>query len=136
MPLIDTGVNPVTGLSGIAHAKALKLAEINEGCENTMSQITATYPQSEMLTFDKQEQEARAYVLDNSVSTPLLSALAASRGIELAELVSRVITKADLFAALSGAVIGQRQAMEDLLDLADTIESVNAITVTYSLPGV
>ena len=134
MPRIDAGVNPATGLSGFANAKALKLAEMNAGCERIMAIVTATYPQAEMLTFDKQEQEARAYTADASASVPLLSALAASRGLALPELVRRVIAKADAFAAVSGAIVGQRQAFEDRLTLAATVADVEAIAVSYSLP--
>ena len=134
MPRTDVGVNPVTGLSGLENARAIKLAEINAACERVMAAVTAGYPQSELLTFDKQEQEARAYTADAGASVPLLSALAASRGLALAELVRRVIVKADAFAAVSGVVVGQRQALEDRLALAATTAEVDAISVVYTLP--
>lgn len=135
MPRIDRGVNPVTGLSGLEDARAMKLAEINAACERAMASVTATYPQSEMLTFDKQEQEARAYLADSTASVPLLSALSASRGLDLQELVRRVIAKADAFAAVSGAIVGQRQAMEDRLALAQSVADVDSIDVAYTMPG-
>ena len=134
MPRTDAGVNPVTGLSGLENARAMKLAEINAACERVMAAVTAGYPQSELLTFDKQEQEARAYTADAGASVPLLSALAASRGLALAELVRRVIVTADAFAAVSGVVVGQRQALEDRLALAATVAEVDAIAVVYTLP--
>lgn len=134
MPRIDKGLNPVTGLSGMENAKAMKLAEINAECERVMASVTATYPQSEMLTFDKQEQEARAYLTDAGASVPLLAALAASRGLELPELVRRVLAKADAFAVVSGAIVGQRQAMEDRLALARSVADVDGIDVTYTMP--
>ena len=120
----------------LADAKTAKLSEINAACQSTLETLTPTYPERELTTFDKQESEARACLADPTASTPLLSALAAARGIELADLVGRVIAKADAFAAASGYIIGQRQALEDRLDAAQTVDDVQAITVTITMPGV
>ena len=119
----------------LAQAKADKLAEINAVCQSTLEALTPTYPERELTTFDKQESEARAYLADPTASTPLLSALAAGRGIELADLVQRVIAKADAFTIASGFIIGQRQALEDRLDAAQTVDDVQAVIVSISMPG-
>lgn len=116
-------------------AKAAKLEEINAAADSAIAMLTATYPNREIATFDKQEAEARAYAADATASTPLLSALAEARGIDLPELVRRVIAKADAFAVASGSIIGQRQALEDRLDEAQTVEDVQAITVNISMLG-
>lgn len=129
--LVDPEPVPLT----LEEAKAAKLAEINAACQSTLEALTPTYPERELTTFDKQESEARAYLADATASTPLLSALAAARGIELADLVQRVIAKADAFAVASGSIIGQRQALEDRLDAAQTVEDVRAIVVSISMPG-
>ncbi len=116
-------------------AKDAKLTEINAACDAILQTLTSTYPASELLTFDKQETEARAYLADSSTTpTPLLTALAAGRGITLADLAGRVMAKADAFAAASGYVIGQRQGLEDQLDAAQTVEAVRAIAVNITLP--
>lgn len=114
--------------------KKYKLGEINAVANRVLSSLTATYPDMEVSTFDKQESEARAYVANPATPTPLLSALAKARGFELSELVERVIVKADMFAVLSGSIIGQRQALEDRLDTCTTIEEVQAIAVEITLP--
>lgn len=119
----------------LADAKAAKLSEINTVTDATIAVLTETYPDREIATFDKQESEARAYVADPMSSTPFLSALAVARGIELADLVQRVITKADAFTSASGSIIGQRQALEDRLDACMTLEEVQGITVNISMPG-
>uniref|UniRef100_UPI003FF0D104 hypothetical protein n=1 Tax=Bilophila wadsworthia TaxID=35833 RepID=UPI003FF0D104 len=119
----------------LAQAKADKLAEINAVCQSTLEALTPTYPERELTTFDKQESEARAYLADPTASTPLLSALAAARGIELADFVGRVIAKADAFTIASGFIIGQRQALEDRLDAAQTVDDVQAVIVSISMPG-
>lgn len=119
----------------LEQTKAAKLSEINKAADAAIATLTATYPDREISTFDKQESEARAYAADPTASTPLLSALAQARGIPLDELVRRVLAKADAFAVASGSIIGQRQALEDWLDACTTLEEVQGITVNISMPG-
>lgn len=114
--------------------KAIKLNEINILYQQSIATLTPTYPDDERLTFDKQEQEARAWLADNSFPTPFVDALTAGRQMDKAELVSRIIAKADAFALTSGSLTGQRQRYEDLLDVAETPEAVAAIVPQYSLP--
>lgn len=119
----------------LEQTKAAKLSEINKAADAAIATLTATYPDREISTFDKQEAEARAYAADPTASTPLLSALAQARGVPLDELVRRVLAKADAFAVASGSIIGQRQALEDRLDACTTLEDVQGITVNISMPG-
>ena len=119
----------------LENMKARKLAEINTAYQQAIATLTPTYPDDERLTFDKQEQEARAWLTDNSTPTPFVDALAAGRQMDKAELVSRIIAKADVFALTSGSLTGQRQRYEDMLDVAETADAVAAIVPQYSLPG-
>lgn len=100
----------------IAELKQNKRLEINGAFEQSMQQITNGYPSNEVSSWAKQETEARAFTADNSAATPLIDALSSARGVAKAELVSRIIAKADLFATVSGQLIGKRQALEDALD--------------------
>lgn len=120
----------------LEEAKAEKLSEINVVCDSILNAAISTYPETEVLTFDQQTSEARAYLASqNPVDAPLLTALAAGRGITLDDLVQRVIAKHDAFSLLSGYVIGQRQALEDRLELCETVGEVQAIAVNITLPG-
>lgn len=119
----------------LEQTKAAKLSEINAAADRAIATLTATYPDREISTFDKQESEARAYSADPTAPTLLLSALSQARGVELPELVRRVIAKADAFAVASGSIIGQRQALEDRLNACATLEEVEALTVAISMPG-
>ena len=119
----------------LEQTKAAKLSEINKAADAAIATHTATYPDREISTFDKQESEARAYAVDSTASTPLLSALAQARGVPPDELVRRVLAKADAFAMASGSIIGQRQALEDRLDACTTMEEVQGITVNISMQG-
>lgn len=113
-------------------AKTIKLTEINTAYNIATSALVNTYPQTELLTFDKQEKEARAWDADNTIATPFLDGLASARGIDKAELVRRVIAKADAFQTVVATLTGLRQKYEDQLNLAQTEEEIAAITPTYN----
>lgn len=107
--------------------KQLKLDELNRSFEYKVGIIKSSYSLSEVQTWDKQETEARNYLLDTTVQTPLLSALAAARGILLGDLVSKVIVKADSFTNAIGTLIGIRQKLEKEIIAATTIEEFDLI---------
>lgn len=118
----------------LEEAKTAKLTEINAACDAILNAAVKTYPNSEVLTFDQQTAEAKAYLASgNAADAPLLSALASGRGIEFDDLVNRVMAKHHAFSVLSGIVIGQRQALEDRLRVCETIEDVKAIEVNFAL---
>lgn len=80
---------------------------LHQECDRRLAALKAGYPDSEVLSWDKQEAEARAG------GGPLVSAMAAARGVDEQELIRRILAKAEAFAVLSGTIIGQRQALED-----------------------
>ena len=121
-------------LVSIELLKVNKLSEINSAYDAATSSLVSAYPSTELLTFDKQESEARAYSADSSASAPFLSGLAKARGITLDDLVGRVIKKSEAFASAVATLTGQRQKYEDMLEAATTAEEVKAITPEYSLP--
>lgn len=112
----------------LERAKVNKQEEINAAYQTELDAILKQYPDTETKTWDKQEQEARTYLADSSVSTPLLSEIASARGMDKAELVQRVIAKADAWIALSGAATGKRQALEDAIASTESLEAVDAIS--------
>lgn len=118
----------------LERAKTAKLYEINAAYEAATSAIVETYPKTELLTFDKQEAEARSYNDDPTATTPLVDALAAGRTMDKAELVRRIIAKADAFSVAAGYYTGQRQKYEDMVKAAETAEAVTTIVPVYALP--
>ena len=119
----------------LTEAKAAKLAEINGACDSILKETVKTYPNTEVMTFDQQVKEAEAYKADPDASVTLLASLASARGIELPELVARVMAKHEAYSVLSGAVIGQRQALEDKLDACASVEEINALAVNIAMPS-
>lgn len=78
------------------------------------------YTDQEITTWPQQVEEAKAWNADNNASTPMLSAMAAKRQIPMSEMVSRVLTAADLYAGQAGILLGKRQAiMKQILDSVD-----------------
>lgn len=91
------------------------LTKANADFEAAVSRLTASIPASEVSTWTKQEQEARAYLLDNSSLTPLIDAICLARGIDKSYLVDKIIEKADAYAVAIGTLTGNRQKQEKLI---------------------
>ncbi len=97
----------------IADVQMAKISALNSACDAELSAITKQYPTSEINSWPKQEAEARAYQADNTAAVPFIEALAAARGITVADQVTRIIAKADAYAATAAAAVGKRQALVD-----------------------
>lgn len=109
-----------------------KLAEFKTKSDLITFSVREEYPTDEVLSWSKQELEARAYLADDSAPTPLLSAIAENRNIPLDLLAQKVVEKADVYAGFTGQIFGIRQALEDRLlaidlDASDAVEQINAI---------
>lgn len=118
---------PAAEANKLEAAKAAKLVELNAGCERALSSLTASYPPGELQSWPQQVKEAADLAADPQAETPLLSAIATARGLTVVELAERVRLKAEAYTQLSGSAIGRRQALEDLLALAQTLEDVAGI---------
>ena len=92
-----------------------ELSKINNEYENAIRELTADVPDSEKGTWLKQEQEARAFLADNTVNTPLIDALCDARGVDKGLLATKIVSKADIYAQAIGTLTGIRQAKEDKL---------------------
>jgi hypothetical protein len=86
------------------------LTAINQRFVELMASVREGVPDDEVLSWSKQEAEARAG------GGPLTIALSSLRGVPLEFLLSKIIEKADTYATYSGQVIGMRQALEDRVD--------------------
>lgn len=115
----------------LEQAKAEKLQSVNGTCDALMKELVATYPDMEVSTFYKQEEEARAILAGETPKTNMLVVLAAERGIEVHELAQRVIAKSEGFAAATGFYMGQRQKMEDEIDAAQNVAELDAIDTQF-----
>ena len=80
-----------------------------------MAQVASPYKLEERGTWFTQLKEADEWLVDNMVTTPMLTAMADARGITVAELVAKVKENDALFRAAIGALLGQQQRELDLL---------------------
>ncbi|RKV62750.1 MAG: hypothetical protein D8H97_45505 [Neisseria sp.] len=85
------------------------------------------YPQTEIESFYRQEKEALAWQLDNSVDAPMLKQIAQARGVPFDVLVRKVIEKSNIFANAIGSIIGQRQKFEERILSATKQEELSLI---------
>jgi hypothetical protein len=108
-------------------AKAERLAIINAACDQELAAIIAIYPDAEINSWPQQIREATALAVDPAASAPLLSVMAACRGLTVVELATRVREKATAFSEQSGACIGKRQALKDRLAAAKSIDEVSMV---------
>ncbi|MCJ8287087.1 hypothetical protein [Halomonas sp.] len=119
----------------IADVAMKAMARVNAGYTRAMAAILMEYPDAETLSFDKQEREARTWSEwqkngGTEPATPYLDAMLAERPIGKAELVGRIIAKANAFVEAHGNATGRRQRLEDDIQVAvdnedrDTLETI------------
>lgn len=118
---------PADGTS-LDDLKAAKLSEINAECDRRIAAIRSAYPESEVLSWHRQESEARALKVDPSALTPLIDGIAAQRGQTRGQLADLVIAKADRYAELIAPIFGTRQMLEKRIESAARAEQVGEIS--------
>lgn len=105
-------------------------SRINATYQASVEAMTTGYPDDEVKSWSKQEEEARAWLLDNQAPTPWIDGAISARGITKADMIDRIMENAVLFAPLHGALTGKRQKLRDEIDsLGDgpTQEQLDAI---------
>jgi uncharacterized protein YgiM (DUF1202 family) len=113
----------------LVQAKTDKLEEVTKVYNASISALVGGTDKFELASWTKQEAEARAYMADNSVATPMLSALVAARGLgeTVANLAKLVIDKANAYQTAYASILGTYQAKQKAIDAAKTVEEVQAI---------
>lgn len=118
---------PASPLAQLAAARAERCAAAAAEAGRRLAELSTAYPEREIASWPQQVREAEALQADESAAAPLLDALASARGLDRIDLAARVLTKADAYAQASGAIIGARQRIEDLLDAATDAAAVAAV---------
>lgn len=115
---LDT-VFPGRAARRVMAVRALRLAEVRANADILLAQLTASYPAGELQSWGQQAKEADALLENSAAHAPLLSAIAAARGMPVGDLAVRVRAKVAAYSAQAGAIIGRRQALEDAIDGVD-----------------
>lgn len=123
---IEAHINPPKTLNEV---KAIKLSTIKTYYENAVRTMTGNTDPAEMASWTKQEQEARAWIADNTAITPIIDNLIIGRdmGESKADLVAKIIAKADAYAVAYAQVLGAYHAKQKAIEVATTVEEVEAI---------
>lgn len=117
-------------------AKEAKRAEIWGTGDAILAQIKANFTQAEIESWSKQEQGAKDIQAGNTTTeaAQFVAAIARRRGIEVSVLVAKILANVKSYGALSAAVIGEQQRLDDLIKVATTPEDLEAIIWPYVPP--
>lgn len=109
--------------------KQVKFGQLSGTYQNAIRTIAGVVDSAEMTSWAKQEAEARAYLADNTVATPILSVLVVSRnqGETILQLAEKIVLKADQYATAYASVLGIYQDKQKQLEAATTVAEVLAI---------
>ena len=121
----------------LAERKAAKRAEIWGAGDAILAQVKANFTQAEIESWSKQEQGAKDIQAEETTTeaAQFVAAIAQARGLEVSVLVTKILANVASYGALSAAVIGEQQRLDDLIKTAATAEAVAAITWTYAPPA-
>ena len=116
----------------LTELKAIKLIEINNAYETAILSVQREYiPQTEMLSFETQERESKAYKDSGYTDTslcPFMQSIANARGVDLKALCDKALEKATLYRQASGMLIGKRQRLKDRIEQIQTKEDLEGIS--------
>lgn len=113
----------------LTEAKAQCLMQVNDAYEANIEELLKEHiPQSEMLTFETQERESRAYLQSkNESDAPTMKLIAENRGVALEALCTKAVQKATLYRQASATLIGKRQGLQDRIEQVNNIEDLRTI---------
>jgi len=87
--------------------------------KNKVTQLKFGYQEEEILSWDQQSTEAKAYLSDNDASVPLIEKMSENRKLDLLQLANRIIEKNNFFKNAYGDILGKYQKNNDILDSID-----------------
>jgi len=108
--------------------KSSKINEISKSFNDAVEAITTALPH-EMVSWRKQEDEARAYTDDNTIATPFIDAQLVTRdlGETKDELVAKIIANADAYQVAYATLLGKFQNLTNKISIATTVDELNLI---------
>lgn len=117
--------------------KAAKRAEIWGAGDAILARVKANFTAAEIESWSKQEQGAKDISAGDgeTEAAQFVAAIAQVRGLETGILATKILTNVASYGALSAAVIGEQQRLDDLIKAAATAEAVAAIAWTYAPPA-
>ncbi len=105
---------------------AAKTSELRAACDAAFAPYAKEYGLVEMVSWETQLREANAWTADHEAVTPWLDAACATRGMSKTDFVARILAKPAPWAAISGAIIGKRLALQDQVEAIAAGEGTDA----------
>lgn len=106
-------------------AKRHCLEKLTYAFEDKAAQMQEAFtPFEEVLTYELQHQEAKAYEQDNTAPTPFLDELSQSRGEEKEALVAKILQKHQAHIQELAKLMGKRHQIRDALQQAKSLEEL------------
>lgn len=105
--------------------RAAVIAQIDAQAEQAR-QVFLTPGAGQVMTYQRKEAEARAWIADQRTAVPFLDAEAAARGLPLADVAAEVIRLADRWTAAGSAIEGLRMGAKLAATKAATIGAIVA----------
>ena len=111
-------------------AKARKLEEIRNSVNSKMNELKKNFSNAEVETWAKQENGAKL-LIENPESTEAdaiwVKSLADAREISLDAMIEKITAAVTVVNTAAYQVIGQQQKLEDLVNVAQTVDEVYSI---------
>ena len=125
-----TGEKPIIPPT-LEEARTAKLAEINAGYSSVMGYIQAGYPAEEILSWERQATQARELTQNPAAEAAFVRGLAATKKLNVEEMTARILVNAASWEPVAAMLTGQRQVMEEIAYLAERVEEIGFIKVSY-----
>ncbi len=106
----------------VAWSKLFMSTVIKDIFDGRLTKINITENELERISWDAQRNEAEAYLIDNTVATPVLNTLSATRNITKADLVDKIMTRITSFNSQVALLLSQQQTTLDTLNACVTID--------------
>lgn len=115
-----------------AELAAAKRREIWGAGDAILAKVKSGFTEAEIESWSKQEQGARDISAGETETEAarFVSAIATARGLDVATLVAKILQNVATYAALSAAVIGEQQRLDDLIKAAASKEELDGIVWT------
>lgn len=105
--------NILNNYNPIPAARADAILRINDQSQALMQSVELAYPEFEKRTWPTQKQESDAWVKDSDSKTPMLDAIALSRGINRITLLNKTVEKVNQYNLYAAELAGKRQKIEE-----------------------
>lgn len=113
----------VASVAPLTDRKAQKIAAIRSHFDGLVAALKADAAPYEVETWDRQALEYSAWLANNTTPTPYVSALAARRGITVADLMMKIGPKVEGLATIQGT----QHMLEDAVKAAQTDAELDGV---------